>query len=360
MKAFVTGGTGFIGGYVIEKLAARGYEVAALARNDKGVAKVEALGAKAIRGDITDPDSMREAMQGSQAVFHIAALYQVGRGNLQRMEQVNVEGTRKVLTLAHELGVPKIVYTSTVGVFGDTHGKAYDETYRRETPPTVSAYELTKWQAHYEVALPLIEAGAPIVIVMPGGVYGPDGSSVTDATLAMWYQGKLPVVPGADTGLTWAHVEDIAEGHVLAAEKGTPGESYLIVGPVLTFGSLLDICADLLGRPRPRVRIPGRLLRPFAPLLDWIDSYIELPELYSGEATASLGRTWYASNQKARRELGWQPRPIDEGMAQTLTWLGETHGEIQPPAIPDEKKIAGAALAAAALILLIWLLRRRK
>lgn len=172
MKAFVTGGTGFIGGHVIQKLVARGYEVVALSRNDRGAAKVEALGARAAQGDITDPESMREAMQGSQVVFHIAALYQVGKGNLPQMEQVNVEGTRKVLTLAHELGIPKIVYTSTVGVFGDTHGKVYDETYRRVTPPKTSAYELTKWRAHYEVAKPLIEAGAPIVIVMPGGVYG--------------------------------------------------------------------------------------------------------------------------------------------------------------------------------------------
>ena len=206
MKAFVTGGSGFIGQHVIRKLVDREYEVYALARSKASAEIVEALGAIAVPGDITDTESMREGMAGSDVVFHIAAWYKIGAKDWSEAEVINVSGTRKVLRLAHQLGIPKIIYTSTVAIFGDTKGQLVDESFY-QGGPFLSEYDRTKWLAHYKVALPLIEKGAPIIIVMPGGVYGPGDTSVIAELMQLFYRGLLSVVPGANSVLTYAHVE---------------------------------------------------------------------------------------------------------------------------------------------------------
>jgi nucleoside-diphosphate-sugar epimerase len=317
MKAFVTGGTGFIGSRVVRKLFERGYEVHALARSDRTAAALEAAGVHVVRGDITDPASMRGGMEGSDVVFHMAAWYKVGAQDWRRAEAINVGGTRNVLGLAHELGVPRAIYTSTVGVFGDTKGQTVDESYVYDGP-FYTEYERTKWAAHYEVALPLIEQGDPIIIVMPGGVYGPGDHSIIGDVMQRFCQGRLPFLPGPETTFTYAHVEDIAEGHVLAAEKGRIGESYILAGPAVPFDELVDLWAEITGKRAPMVRIPGRFLRPLAPLVRAIGSVISLPMMFSEEATRSVGATYMARADKARRELGWQPRPLREGMRETL------------------------------------------
>jgi len=322
MKAFVTGGTGFIGSHVVRKLTERGYEVHALARSDRTAAALEAAGARAARGDITDAASMREGMRGSDVVFHMAAWYKIGSRDWKQAEAINVGGSRNVLGLAHELGVPKIVYTSTVGVFGDTKGQTVDESYVCHEP-FFTEYERTKWAAHYEVALPLTEEGAPVIIVMPGGVYGPGDASVIGHVMQRFCRGRLPFLPGPETTFTYAHVEDIAEGHILAAEKGRIGESYVLAGPAVPFDELIDLWAEITGRRAPAVRIPGRLLRPFAPLIGAIGSVIPLPMMFSEDATRALGATYMARADKAREELGWQTRPLREGMRETLNLISK-------------------------------------
>ena len=231
MKAFVTGGSGFIGQHVVQKLVARGDEVHALARSEESAALLRQLGATVFKGDITDAASLRPGMAGCDVVFHMAAWYKLGAPDWMNAEAINVGGTRRVLRLAHELGIPKIVYTSTVAVYGDTQGQLVDESYYKEGP-FLTEYDRTKWLAHYKVALPLIEKGAPIVIVMPGGVYGPGDTSFIAQLMRMFYRG-LAVLPGSDLTVTYAHVEDIAEGHLLAAEKGKVGESYILTGPAI-------------------------------------------------------------------------------------------------------------------------------
>lgn len=304
MKAFVTGGTGFIGQHLIRKLIERGYDVYALARSERSAASLSALGAKIVPGDITDVASMREAMTGSDVVFHLAAWYKLGAKDWHEAEAINVGGTRKVLRLAWELGVPKIVYTSTVAVFGDTQGELVDETYFKGGP-FLSEYDRTKWLAHYKVAVPLIEQGAPLIIVMPGGVYGPGDNSAIAQMMRLFYRG-LPLVPGTDTTLTYAHVEDVAEGHILAAEKGKIGESYLLAGPAVPLGEMMEFWAHLTERNGPKMGVPGAWLRPFAPVMNAASSVLPLPPTFSGEATATLGATYMARSDKARRELGWQ------------------------------------------------------
>ena len=357
MKAFVTGGSGFIGQHVVKKLLARGYEVFALARSAQSTAVLQELGCTVVAGDITDMASMREGMAGSDIVFHIAAWYKIGDPDWQKAEAINVGGTRKVLRLAVELAIPKIIYTSTLAVFGDTKGQLVDETYYKGGP-FLTEYDRTKWLAHYKVALPLIEKGAPIIIVMPGGVYGPGDTSSIGSLMREFYRG-MPMLPGPNMTLTYAHVEDIAEGHLLAAEKGKLGESYILAGPAIPLGEMVDFWGHLTGKATPLLRVPASFVQPFAPLVGVLSQTLPLPETYSEDAVNILDATYIARADKARAELGWQTRPLQTGMLETFTWIKET----EPVKESDsnlEKQVAGMALLAASVLLVLWLVGRRK
>ncbi|MCP4427045.1 MAG: NAD-dependent epimerase/dehydratase family protein [Chloroflexi bacterium] len=355
MKAFVTGGSGFIGQYVVRKLIERGYDVFALARSEASAAIVAGLGATAVSGNITDKASMREGMQGSDIVFHIAAWNKLGSPDWLKAEATNVGGTRKVLRLAVELGVPKIIYTSSTTVFGNTKGEMADETYF-QNGPFLTEYARTKWLAHYKVAVPLIEKGDPIIIVMPGAVYGPGSAGTITGIMRLFYRG-LPAIPGPGSTATYAHVEDIAEGHILAAEKGKIGESYILTGPAIPLGEMVDFWAHLTGKRSPSLRIPSEWIRPFAPLVGVVESLIPLPSTFSREALSSLGATFMARSDKARKELGWQTRPLQTGMLETFEWIADVEAEQAEATVASarKQKIAGLALTAAAGLLLAWL-----
>jgi nucleoside-diphosphate-sugar epimerase len=359
MKAFVTGGTGFIGKRLVHKLVERGYDVYALARSEQGVAEMEAAGAQPVVGDITEVESMRPAMTGSDVVFHVAAWYKLGAPDWPQAEQINVQGTRNVLGLAYELGVPRIVYTSTVAVFGDTHGVLADESFYKPGEPFLTEYDRTKWKAHYEVAVPLIKQGAPVIIVQPGIVYGPGDHSLVGELMLRLYKGQLPIFPAPEEMLTFAHVDDIADGHILAAEKGKPGESYIITGPAMKLGEMAKLWAGILGRPAPWFGIPPQLIKPFAPLFGVINRIIPLPELFSQEAAMTIDATYLGRADKAMAELGWRPRPLIDGMRETFDWIAQT---TRPPAPVSIRKRQAAALAlgAALGVVVVWIARRRK
>ena len=327
--AFVTGGTGFIGGRLVSLLTERGVEIRALARSQGGLQKVKALGATPIPGDVTDPGSMKDAMRGCDILFHVAAMYEIGARYARKMKIVNVQGTRNVFEAALEAGVPRIVYTSTAGVHGDTKGKMVDESHRIpfEELKSSTVYEQTKWRAHHEVALPMIREGAPIVIVESGGVFGPEDHSVVGDLLEMYVRGRLPILPDRDTTLTFSYVDDIAEGHILAAEKGRLGESYVLGYQPLSFGQFFDVCAKVSGLPKVRVKIPSALVRPSWPLMALIEKMLPLPAMLSGEAVRSVGTTWIVNCKKAQEELGWKPRPIEEGLKLTFDWLNKKYNQ---------------------------------
>lgn len=356
MKAFVTGGTGFIGRSVVRKLIGRDYQVSALARSESGAAMLRDMGAAVITGDVTDRESMRRGMAGCDVVFHIAAIYNFTEDGIAQCEEVNVSGTRNVLELAHELGVPRIVYTSTVAVFGDTHGELPDETYYAGGP-FLTEYDRTKWLAHYEVAVPLIARGAPIIIVMPGGVYGPGDNSWLGETMRMFHRGMLPVVPGPESVITFAYVDDVAEGHILAAEKGRIGESYILAGPAVPIGEMVDFWAQLTGKSRPVARIPARYARRLGPIAERAQPALSLPQAFSGELLRTLGVSYAGRSDKARAELGWRTRPIQSGMLETFEWIAATD---EPRTADNEKRAAGFILVAAIVLLALWLAGRNR
>src|SRR6267378_3650682 len=211
MEYLVTGATGFVGGAVTRQLVDAGHTVRAVVR-DPGKAKdLAALGVKLSKGDVTERETLRGPMTGVDGVFHIAGWYKVGVKDTSPGRPINVDGTRNVLETMRELRIPKGVYTSTLAVFGDTHGKVQDESYRPEGPwPTV--YDLTKRDAHYKVAEPMMRDGLPLVIVQPGAVYGPGDTSVVRTTFIEYLEGRLRAVP-RQFAVCWGHIEDTARGH---------------------------------------------------------------------------------------------------------------------------------------------------
>jgi nucleoside-diphosphate-sugar epimerase len=319
MRYFITGTTGFIGGKLARELVKRGHTVVAIARNPAKASDLAALGIEVHKGDVTDKASMRAAMTGVDGVYHVAGWYKLGTRNPQEGYDINVTGTRNVLELMRELAIPKGVYTSTLAIYGNTHGKVVDET---EPAPTAfdSEYDRTKSLAHFDVALPMMQNGLPLVIVQPGMVYGPGDTSQMGEAWVQYLQGKLlPMMPGG-ASYAWAHVDDIVEGHILAMEKGKVGESYIIAGEVVSIQDAFDL-AEQITKRSPPMWLGNGIAGAMAGMLDVVSKVVPLQGQMSAETVRSLAATYIGSNAKARRELGYAPRPLAEGLRETL--LGE-------------------------------------
>ena len=319
MKIFVTGGTGFIGRSLVAQLIQRGDTVVCLVRDPAKAAGLAQAGAQLAPGDVTNRAMVCAAMRGADAVIHLAAVYEIGPRYAKTMRPINVEGARNVLESAAELGVPKIIHTSTVGVFGNTHARVVDETFRTEKTKLATGYERTKWEAHYEVAVPLQKRGAPIIITQPGGVVGPGDTSPVTQSYDYFFN-RSPVMFGGNSGLTWAHVDDIAMGHILAFERGRPGEAYVLAGPCMTYRQTFDLWSKLTGIPVPPIWVPGWVVGAMHPIATAMER-AGFPMLIAAEAMPTLNDcTYFASADKAKRELGWQPRPVEETFRQVLTY----------------------------------------
>jgi nucleoside-diphosphate-sugar epimerase len=312
-RYFVTGVTGFIGAEVAKQLLSRGHRVAGLVRDPAKATLLSRLGAELHIGDVTAPDTLRVPMHGVDGVFHLAAWYKTGHPRASALATaVNVTGTRHVLTAMREFGIRKGVYTSTLAVNSDTHGAVVDETYRY-SGPHLTVYDRTKWQAHYEVAVPMMAAGLPLVIVQPGAVYGPGDTSGLRTVFVDHLRRRLPFVPRR-TAFSWGHIEDTARAHLQAMEHGRPGQSYIIAGPPHTLQEAIRIAAGLSGRPAP-VGLPPALLKGAASAARLIETVAPLPAALSSETLALLaGVTYLGASDKARREFGFQPRPLPEGL----------------------------------------------
>jgi nucleoside-diphosphate-sugar epimerase len=332
MKYFVTGATGFIGGSVARQLRSAGHEVHALVRDPARARDLQAVGVRLFRGDVTDPTTLSEPMAGTDGVFHLAAWYEIGTRNRARAEEINVRGTQHVLDTMRTLGIAKGVYTSSVAVFSDTHGRLVDETYRHDGP-WLTLYDRTKWQAHYEVALPAMRSGLPLVIVQPGLVYGPGDRSITHRTILRYLRRKLPVSPRG-TSYCFGYVDDIARGHLQAMTRGRAGESYIIAGPHHTFGEFFRTCEQLSGVPRPRLEPPAAALRALAGVVRVVGAVLPLPETYRYESLRVMaGVTYGGDDRKARRELGFTTRSLEEGLRPTLAECMHELGMPLPPAL---------------------------
>jgi dihydroflavonol-4-reductase len=319
MRAFVTGGTGFIGGRVVRRLRARGDEVVALVRSPDRASDLAALGCELVEGDLTSADAIRRGVHGCDAVFHIAAVYKVGIPASERepMRVANVRGTELVLDAAAEANVKRVVYVSTVGIFGNTHGEIVNEDFHRDGESFMSCYEETKYRSH-QLALDRISRGAPIVIVQPGGVYGPGDHSELGNIIDQTRTGKLKMLMFPETGFNLVHADDVAEGVLLAHDAGKVGESYVLGGEISTMGDLIRKVADISGRKAPTHAMPVSLMKMAIPIGPVVGKMLGFPPNLRELIASSDGVTYWATDEKARRELGYAPRDMNTGLRQTL------------------------------------------
>lgn len=328
MQYFVTGGTGFIGTHLVERLVDDGHRVVVLTR-DRSNADHLPEPVEVVEGDITDTESMRDAMAGVDGVFHLAAWFQIGPGpwNVGKAERINVDGTRTVLTLMDELDVPKGVYVSTVGVYGNTGGEYVDESYR--SPNSFpSVYQRTKWQAHYEVAEPMIDDGLPLVITTLGAIFGPgdkDYGGTPRTGFSDYLRQELPMIPN-DFVLSFDYVEDTAANIKRAMDEGEPGEEYIIANEPRNFVEVFGIAERLTGVPVPRA-VPGTMFRLMKYGVAGVEFVTRPPEGFESELLGFFATGGVlVDNSKAHRQLGIEHRPLEESLEEYLEWEVEQQG----------------------------------
>ncbi len=305
MRVFVTGGTGFIGGEVVRQLRARGDDVVCLVRSPEKGKKAAELGAQLVSGDLSDEKAIRDGMAGCDAVIHAAAVYEVGIPASQRaaMKEANVGGTERVLGAALAAKIPKVVYVSTVGVFGNTHGQIVDESYEHPAKEFTSCYEQTKWEAH-QVAKRLIGEGLPGVIVQPGGVYGPGDTSSIAQLLDQFLSGKMPMIPFPDLGICLSHVEDIAAGILLGLDRGRTGEAYVISGPATTVREAIGVVAEVTGKKAPKRAMPVGMMKAMIPIGPLVGKLMGQPPNLRELISSADGVTFWAELRQGQERAG--------------------------------------------------------
>lgn len=317
MRWFVTGATGFVGGRLARRLRERGDDVACLVRSPDRAAALGALRCALVEGDLLRIDPAQ--LDGADVVVHAAGVYELGVTDQEAaaMRDVNVGGTERVLDAVAAAGTGRAVYVSTMNVFGDTGGAVVDETYERDVSRGfLSAYDETKYRAH-ELVAERAAAGAPVVTVMPGSVYGPGDTSQLGEEIRGAMTGRLRYVSFPDLGVNAVHVDDVVAGIVLAAEQGAPGRAYALGGERTRMVGLIRAAAAAAGRKPPRLTMPGLAVKAMAPLAPLAGPLLGLPRNLREMIRASDGVTYWGSDERARAELGYAPRDLATGMRDT-------------------------------------------
>jgi nucleoside-diphosphate-sugar epimerase len=315
VRAFVTGATGFVGGRLARALRERGDEVVALVRTPARAGALAELGCELVEGDLDSTEAIRGGVEGCAAAFHVAAAYRIGipASEVPAMHAANVGGTERVLDAAIGARVARIVYVSTANAFGNTKRVVVDETYERPAGEFVSAYDETKYLAHL-VAEDRIARGAPILIAQPGVVYGPGDTSQIGAQVRQAQAGTLRYVSFPTLGFNAAYVDDVVAGLLLVHDRGRIGESYVLGGELSTMRELIGKAARAAGRKPPRLTMPTALVRAMAPLGHLVGPLFRQPPNLRELVSASHEVTYWASDAKARRELGYAPRDLEPGL----------------------------------------------
>ena len=314
MRVFITGGAGFIGRSVVRQVGTRGDVVTAIVRNPAAGLGVD--GAVPVAGDLSDVATIERQLAAHDAVIHIAGSYRIGITPEQRrpMWEANVGATQRVLKVAAQAGIQRIVYVSTVNVFGNTHGRIVDERYRRDLAEGfLSYYDETKYLAHRAVE-ERIASKAPIVIAMPGVVYGPNDHSGIGAQLQGAHDGTLGYVALSDTGISGVYVEDVGAGIIGALDRGRIGETYVLGGQNVRLRDAMTIAARVGGHRLPALTLPAGLVRLGARAPAVVARRAGFPDDLGEVMRSALGVTYWASSAKAAAELGYAPRDLASGL----------------------------------------------
>ena len=320
----VTGGTGFVGSAVVRHLAAGGHRVRALARPGSDRCLLADLPVEIADGDLTDPISLRRILHGCGWLFHVAAFYSLWARDRRQFYDVNVEGTRRILRAAADAGATRVVYTSTVGALGiPTNGSAGTEETPASLQDMVGDYKRSKFLAE-EVARDFARQGLPVVIVNPSTPVGagdikptPTGQMIVD-----FLRGRMWAY--LETGLNVVDVEDVAAGHLLAAERGTIGKRYILGGKNLTLREIFEVLGRLTGIRPPRVKVSAGMILPLAWVSEWVADHLTgRPPLIAVDAVRMARKTMFFDGGKAIRELGLPQSPIEDALARAVRWFRE-------------------------------------
>ncbi|HET9818289.1 MAG TPA: hopanoid-associated sugar epimerase [Rhodanobacteraceae bacterium] len=320
-RILVSGANGFVGSAVCLALLRHGYGVRALTRPTSDTASLDGLDVETVRGDLLDPPTLRRAIEGCEGLFHVAADYRLWARDPNEIRMVNVRGTRNILAAARDGGVARVVHTSSVATLGlHEDGTPADEDTPASYADMIGEYKRSKYLSE-KMARRRARAGQDIVIVNPSAPIGPrdrkptpTGQMILDAA-----RGKMPAY--VDTGLNIVHVDDVAEGHVLAYERGERGRRYILGGENMSLRGILTAIAELTGRRGPRVRLPQGALLPVAHVAEaWARVSDRAPTLTVAGLKLSRHKMYFTS-RRAEAELGYHARPAREALADAIQWF---------------------------------------
>jgi dihydroflavonol-4-reductase len=321
VTSFVTGATGFVGAQVARALLATGRRVRCLVRPTSDAALLEGLSVERIAGDVTDAASVREGMSGCDEVFHCAADYRLYARDPAEIYRTNVEGTRVVLGAAETVGVPRIVYTGSVATLAArADGTPVDERAVARLDDVIGDYKRSKLLAEREVEAAWAR-GAPVVVVSPSTPVG-DGDvkpTPTGKIIVDFLAGRFPAY--VDTGLNLIDVRDVAAGHLLAAERGRPGERYILANANMTLKELLATLALIAGRSAPRLRLPHWVPLAIAHAEAPIARLLRRPPRVPLDGVRMAKKTMFFDGSKAVRDLGLPQSPIEPALRRAVDWF---------------------------------------
>jgi dihydroflavonol-4-reductase len=322
MKVFLTGATGFVGSHVAAAYAAAGTDLRLLTRSSSNLASLEGIRGETVVGDLRNVSSLRSALEGCDALVHIAADYRLWVPDPTDMYKANVEGTRDLLRLAREVGVQRVVYTSSVATMGFTKSNIIvDESTPVSEADMIGHYKRSKWLGEQE-AIAAARAGQHVMILNPTTPIGaqdrkptPTGRIVVD-----FLNKNFPAY--VETGLNLVDVAEIARMHVVALDRGTPGERYILGGENLTLKQILDRMAAISGLPSPTMKVAHAVAMAFAFFDETITGKLRGKEPRATVEAVRMGKKMmFASSAKAERELGFEVKPVDAALRSAMEWF---------------------------------------
>jgi dihydroflavonol-4-reductase len=322
--SLVTGATGFLGSSVARTLIAAGHEVRVLTRPSSDTRNLEGLDVDIVHGDLSHPESLPSALKGCTALFHVAADYRLWVSNPEAMYRANVAGSAALMRAAANSGVSRAVYTSSVAVLGiDKSGKPADENTPVTVAEMVGHYKRSKFLAEEAVAKVAKETGFPVVTVNPSTPIGPRDikPTPTGRTIVMAATGRMPAY--VDTGLNLVHVDDCAQGHLLAFAKGRAGERYILGGEDFSLAKMQREIAEMSGQKPATISLPVAPLYPLAIAMEFFAHFTGKEPMLIRDTLRMARKRMYFSSAKAERELGYRTRPAIEGLRDAVAWFRE-------------------------------------
>ncbi|MEJ2008043.1 MAG: NAD-dependent epimerase/dehydratase family protein [Acidobacteriota bacterium] len=325
MTSLVTGANGFVGSHVARMLVERGEKVHVLLRPQSSLRVLEGLPVEKVYGDLRDPQSLDRAVEGVERIFHVAADYRLGASNPQDIYDSNVTGTRNLLEAARRAGVKRIVVTSSVATIAVDRGSVLpNERTEARLEEMIGHYKRSKFMAEQE-ALRAANEGLPVVVVNPTTPVGPGDwkPTPTGRIIVDFLNGKIPAY--VETGLNWVPVEDVADGHWMAAERGRVGERYILGGRNMLLKEVLDVLAGISGRRSPRVRLPHSVAMAAGYADQFFSRMLNRRPRIPLEGVRMARHKMFVDCSKAVLELGFRAGSVEAAIERAVTWYGQNH-----------------------------------